>query len=127
MVLLFIWHIFNGRGIRFLVREFAYSDEQAQKQQEELDIAGTTEKELWVSAKGILNLTVSNVLLPDRTATHRSYKLLRSDANPCTPEGCSIVCGKCASVRFTSGLHRTRREGDLNLPISQPRINFQCF
>ena len=34
---------------RFIVRDFAYSDEQASKQQEELDVAGTTEKELWAS------------------------------------------------------------------------------
>ncbi len=35
---------------RFLVRDFAYSDEQAQKQQDDFDMAGTTEKELWVGS-----------------------------------------------------------------------------
>ena len=34
---------------RFIVRDFVYSEEQIAKQREELDMADTTEKELWVS------------------------------------------------------------------------------
>lgn len=33
---------------RFIVRDFAYSEEQIDKQREELEVADTTEKELWV-------------------------------------------------------------------------------
>jgi hypothetical protein len=36
----------NGR--RFIVREFEFSEEQVEKQKEELAAADTTEKELWV-------------------------------------------------------------------------------
>ena len=35
-------------SIRFIVRDFVYSDDLQFRQQEELDIADTTEKELWV-------------------------------------------------------------------------------
>jgi V-type H+-transporting ATPase subunit C len=34
---------------RFIVRDFVYSEEQITKQREELNMADTTEKELWVS------------------------------------------------------------------------------
>jgi hypothetical protein len=34
---------------RFIVRDFVYSEAQITKQREELDMADTTEKELWVS------------------------------------------------------------------------------
>jgi V-type H+-transporting ATPase subunit C len=36
--------------LRFIVRDFVYSDDQQLKQQEELDLADTTEKELWVNS-----------------------------------------------------------------------------
>ncbi|KLO20411.1 ATPase, V1 complex, subunit C [Schizopora paradoxa] len=50
------------RENKFLVREFAYSDEQAQKQQEELDIAGTTEKELWTELLRIARTNFSEAM-----------------------------------------------------------------
>lgn len=34
---------------RFVVRDFVYSEDQVEKQREELAAADTTEKELWVS------------------------------------------------------------------------------
>lgn len=39
---------FNWPPLRFIVREFVYSQDEIQKQRQELDNAGTTEKELWV-------------------------------------------------------------------------------
>ena len=33
---------------RFMIREFMYSEEAIAKQRDELQVAGTTEKELWV-------------------------------------------------------------------------------
>jgi len=33
---------------RFIVRDFVYSEEEIIKQQQDLEVAGTTEKELWV-------------------------------------------------------------------------------
>lgn len=33
---------------RFIVRDFVYTDELALKHQQELELAGTTERELWV-------------------------------------------------------------------------------
>jgi len=50
------------RENKFLVREFAYSDEQAQKQQDELDIAGTTEKELWTELLRIARTNFSEAM-----------------------------------------------------------------
>lgn len=36
------------RGLRFIVRDFVFSEELIEKQKEELSAADTTEKELWV-------------------------------------------------------------------------------
>lgn len=36
-------------ALRFIARDFVYTDEMAAKHQQELELAGTTEKELWVS------------------------------------------------------------------------------
>ena len=33
---------------RFIVRDFVYSEDEIIKQQQDLEVAGTTEKELWV-------------------------------------------------------------------------------
>jgi hypothetical protein len=36
--------------LRYIVRDFVYSEEDLDKQRAELDMADTTEKELWVGA-----------------------------------------------------------------------------
>lgn len=41
-------HISDNTPARFIVRDFVYSEEQIAKQEEELEIADSTEKELWV-------------------------------------------------------------------------------
>lgn len=38
----------DGSECRFLARDFHFSTEEAAKQQQELELAGTIEKELWV-------------------------------------------------------------------------------
>lgn len=38
----------NPERCRFIVRDFVYSEEQIDRQREELELADTTEKELWV-------------------------------------------------------------------------------
>lgn len=35
-------------SLRFIVRDFVYSEEQIAKQRDELTVTDTTEKELWV-------------------------------------------------------------------------------
>ena len=37
-----------------MVRDFQFSTEEATKQQQDLELAGTTEKELWVSVQSHL-------------------------------------------------------------------------
>jgi hypothetical protein len=39
---------FHNTSTRFIVRDFTFSEEQIAKQEEELEIADATEKELWV-------------------------------------------------------------------------------
>lgn len=43
-----IVHTSNKTPARFIVRDFVYSEEQIAKQEEELEVADATEKELWV-------------------------------------------------------------------------------
>ena len=45
---------------RFIVRDFVYSEEEISKQQRELELAATTEKELWVR---IFNLAIYEWML----------------------------------------------------------------
>jgi len=45
------------RENKFIVRDFVYSDEQIDKQREELELADTTEKELWTE---LLRLSRTN-------------------------------------------------------------------
>ncbi|KAH8120634.1 ATPase, V1 complex, subunit C [Phellopilus nigrolimitatus] len=50
------------RENKFLVREFAYTDELAEKHKQELDLAGTTEKELWTELLRISRTNFSEAL-----------------------------------------------------------------
>ena len=44
------YHLFLSDCVcdRFIVRDFVYSEDEIAKQREELEMADTTEKELWV-------------------------------------------------------------------------------
>ncbi|PPR01180.1 hypothetical protein CVT24_006056 [Panaeolus cyanescens] len=47
------------RDRKFIVRDFVYSEEEIARQQQELDVAGTTEKELWTELLGFARTNFS--------------------------------------------------------------------
>ncbi|KXN84787.1 V-type proton ATPase subunit C 1-B [Leucoagaricus sp. SymC.cos] len=55
------------RDNKFIVRDFAYSEDEIQKQREELDVANTTEKELWTE---LLRLSRTNFSEAFQTLVH---------------------------------------------------------
>jgi len=64
---------------RFIVRDFVYSEDEISRQKQELEMAGTTEKELWVRMLLTYFLYEYPLLTPlstDRASATCSYQLL---------------------------------------------------
>lgn len=81
-----------SRASRFIVRDFAYSEDLVEKQREELAVADTTEKELWVRCYFSINSSRrTNIVLDGATSAFKN-KLLRSVPDIGPLEGPALIC-----------------------------------
>lgn len=74
------------------MRDFVYSEEQIAKQQDELEMADTTEKELWVRCVMTVFENSFLSLLADGTTALIAHKLLRVLPDPRASKSCSPFC-----------------------------------
>ena len=82
----------NTSPTRFIVRDFVYSEEQIAKQEEDLEIADTTEKELWVRPINAQHSPFPSTPFTDRAPEIISDQFLRVLPDPRTPEDPSAIC-----------------------------------
>ena len=89
-----------------MIREFTYSEEAIAKQRDELQVADTTEKELWVCPRTqhtfwSIHLTL---VLADGTPTTVTDELLGIVPDSGTSESDPSLCRECTTIRTTSKL-----------------------
>ncbi|KAL0950894.1 hypothetical protein HGRIS_007653 [Hohenbuehelia grisea] len=97
------------RENKFIVRDFVYSDAEVARQQQDLEVANTTEKELWVRLKMTHQLWQPCLnSRTDRVASPISHKFLRVASNPCASQGGSPLRRECPAIRPSCELHRYR-------------------
>jgi hypothetical protein len=69
-------------GSRFIVRDFVYSEDELTKQREDLSMADTTEKELWVCGFSFVEFQLLNhIQRPSSSAYHEPISQNRSKSS----------------------------------------------
>ena len=99
---------------RFIVRDFTFSEDEITKQQREFEVAGTTEKELWVRTTP-LTLTHSSWLCfeIDWTPSTGPHKLFRILPNPRPSQNHPSLRRKRTPIRSTFRIPRYRSQGKI--------------
>lgn len=102
--------------LRFIVRDYQYSEDQIAKQQQELATADITEKELWVSGvsfnPAVTDLDILTAGL-DRVAAPFQDQFLRVFSNSGSSESHQTICRKRTTVWSSRKLHWTRHKGQI--------------
>jgi hypothetical protein len=93
-----------------------YSEEEIAKQREELEMADTTEKELWVSYAMRLGKAIT-YLVADGTPAAVTDKFFGVVPDSRPLEGCPPFCGKRPPVWSSSKLHGYCNKGITHLFI----------
>jgi hypothetical protein len=100
------------RENKYIVRDFVYSEEEIERQREELLDADATEKELWVSLD-VATLTCSQTCVStDGTSTPLSGQLLRVIPNFRAFQSDSFVCRERPPVWSSCPLYGLHYKGE---------------
>ena len=92
---------------RFIVRDFVYSEQEIAKQENDLQMANATEKELWVSWRILCTFSVLIRCL-DRATKTGSHKFLRIIPDSSASQSHPTIRRECFAIRITSRIYWIR-------------------
>lgn len=104
-----LWWLYFSR---FIVRDFIYSEEEIAKQRQEMDMAGTTEKELWVCRSCLLSLEQVLSIFIDWALAISEDQLFGIIPNLSTSEGPATVRWKCSTIWPSSRIYWSCGQGE---------------
>ena len=93
------------RESKYIVRDFVYSEEEVERQRDELENAAVTEKELWVSSTHP-SLSGFNITMLGGTFTPFTSQFLRVVPNFCSSQGYAPSHRECTTLRSPGPIQR---------------------